>query len=63
MSILGEVIAINFAIGVVTGITLGFEFGKIGRTYFIGDTFGAALAIEGITAFMTEATILFTFYG
>ena len=55
----GKLFAINFAMGVVTGITLEFEFGQNWAYFsrFIGDTFGAALAIEGITAFMTEATM------
>jgi cytochrome d ubiquinol oxidase subunit I len=56
----GKLLVINFAVGAVTGITLEFEFG-LNWSYFsrmIGDTFGATLAIEGITAFMTETTML-----
>jgi cytochrome bd ubiquinol oxidase subunit I len=60
----GKLFAINFAMGVVTGITMEFEFG-LNWAYFsrmIGDTFGTALAIEGITAFMTEATMFGLFF-
>ena len=55
----GKLFAINFAMGVVTGITLEFEFGQNWAYFsrFIGDTFGPILAIEGITAFMLEATL------
>lgn len=60
----GKLFAINFAMGVVTGITLEFEFGQNWAYFsrFIGDTFGTALAIEGITAFMTEATMFGLFF-
>ncbi len=60
----GKLFAINFAMGVVTGITLEFEFGQNWAYFsrFIGDTFGSALAIEGITAFMTEATMFGLFF-
>lgn len=49
---------INFAIGVATGIILEFEFGTNWSNYswFVGDIFGAPLAIEGILAFFLEAT-------
>ena len=60
----GKLFAINFAMGVVTGITMEFEFG-LNWGYFsrmIGDTFGSALAIEGITAFMLEATMFGLFF-
>lgn len=55
----GKLFAINFAMGVVTGVTLEFEFGQNWAYFsrFIGDTFGPVLAIEGITAFMLEATM------
>lgn len=59
----GKLFAINFAMGVVTGITMEFEFG-LNWGYFsraIGESFGSALAIEGITAFMIEA-VLFGFF-
>ena len=51
-------LAINFAIGVATGIILEFEFGTNWSNYswFVGDIFGAPLAIEGILAFFMEAT-------
>jgi cytochrome bd ubiquinol oxidase subunit I len=60
----GKLFAINFAIGVVTGITMEFEFGLNWAYFsrFIGDTFGTALAIEGITAFMLEATMIGVFF-
>ncbi len=50
--------AINFAIGVATGIILEFEFGTNWSNYswFVGDIFGAPLAIEGIMAFFLEST-------
>jgi cytochrome d ubiquinol oxidase subunit I len=50
--------AINFAIGVATGIILEFEFGTNWSNYswFVGDIFGAPLAIEGIMAFFMEST-------
>ena len=53
-----KVFAINFAVGVATGIILEFEFGTNWSNYswFVGDMFGAPLAIEGILAFFMEAT-------
>ena len=50
--------AINFAIGVATGLILEFEFGTNWSNYswFVGDIFGAPLAIEGVVAFFMEAT-------
>lgn len=50
--------AINFAIGVATGLILEFEFGTNWSNYsfFVGDIFGAPLAIEGIFAFFMEST-------
>ena len=50
--------AINFAIGVATGIILEFEFGTNWSNYswFVGDIFGAPLAVEGIMAFFMEST-------
>ncbi|MDD3646080.1 MAG: cytochrome ubiquinol oxidase subunit I [Candidatus Gracilibacteria bacterium] len=55
-----RVFAINFAIGVATGIILEFEFGTNWSNYswFVGDIFGAPLAIEGIMAFFMETTFL-----
>ena len=51
---------INFAAGVATGLILEFEFGTNWSNYshFVGDIFGAPLAIEGIIAFFMEATFL-----
>lgn len=57
---------INFAIGVATGLILEFEFGTNWSNYswFVGDIFGAPLAIEGILAFFMEATfIAVMFFG
>jgi cytochrome bd ubiquinol oxidase subunit I len=57
---------INFAIGVATGIILEFEFGTNWSNYswFVGDIFGAPLAIEGIMAFFMESTfIAVMFFG
>ena len=60
------VFGINFAIGVATGIILEFEFGTNWSNYswFVGDIFGAPLAIEGIMAFFMESTfIAIMFFG
>ncbi|MFT6835091.1 MAG: cytochrome d ubiquinol oxidase subunit I [Francisellaceae bacterium] len=59
-----KIFAINFAIGVATGVTMEFEFGLNWAYFsrFIGDSFGAVLAIEGITAFMVEAVLFGLFY-
>ena len=57
---------INFACGVATGIILEFEFGTNWSNYswFVGDIFGAPLAIEGIAAFFLESTfIAVMFFG
>jgi cytochrome d ubiquinol oxidase subunit I len=57
---------INFAIGVATGIILEFEFGTNWSQYswFVGDIFGAPLAVEGIMAFFMESTfIAVMFFG
>ena len=57
---------INFAIGVATGLILEFEFGTNWSNYshFVGDIFGAPLAIEGLMAFFLEATfIAVMFFG
>lgn len=53
-----KLFAINFAVGIATGIILEFEFGTNWSNYswFVGDIFGAPLAIEGIFAFFMEAT-------
>ena len=53
-----KIFAINFAVGIATGLILEFEFGTNWSNYswFVGDMFGAPLAIEGILAFFIEAT-------
>ena len=53
-----KLFAINFTVGIATGIILEFEFGTNWSNYswFVGDIFGAPLAIEGIFAFFIEAT-------
>ncbi len=55
-----KLFAVNFAIGVATGIILEFEFGTNWSNYswFVGDIFGAPLAIEGIFAFFMESTFV-----
>ena len=55
-----KLLLINFAIGVATGLTMEFEFGLNWSYYssFVGDTFGAPLAIEGLMAFFMEATFI-----
>lgn len=55
-----KIFGINFAVGVATGIILEFEFGTNWSNYswFVGDIFGAPLAIEGIVAFFIEATFM-----
>ena len=61
-----KLFGINFAIGVATGIILEFEFGTNWSNYswFVGDIFGAPLAIEGIMAFFMESTfIAVMFFG
>ncbi len=56
----GKVFIINFAIGVVTGITLEFQFGTNWARYsrYVGDVFGSILAIEATTSFFLESTFL-----
>jgi cytochrome d ubiquinol oxidase subunit I len=61
-----KLFGINFAVGVATGIILEFEFGTNWSNYswFVGDIFGAPLAIEGMLAFFMEATfIAVMFFG
>lgn len=61
-----KLFGINFAIGVATGLILEFEFGTNWSNYswFVGDIFGAPLAIEGILAFFMESTfIALMFFG
>ena len=56
----GKLFLINFALGVVTGITLEFQFGTNWSRYsaFVGDIFGSLLAIEATAAFFLESTFL-----
>jgi cytochrome d ubiquinol oxidase subunit I len=56
----GELFLINFAMGVATGIVQEFQFGMNWSNYsrFVGDIFGAPLAIEGLLAFFLESTFL-----
>jgi cytochrome d ubiquinol oxidase subunit I len=55
-----KIFAVNFAMGVATGIVMEFEFGTNWATYsrFVGDVFGSALAAEGIFAFFLESGFL-----
>ncbi|MFB2582121.1 cytochrome ubiquinol oxidase subunit I [Herbiconiux sp. P15] len=56
----GKIFLINFAMGVVTGIVQEFQFGMNWSDYsrFVGDVFGAPLALEGLLAFFLEATFI-----
>lgn len=56
----GKLLLINFALGVVTGIVQEFQFGMAwsGYSRYVGDIFGAPLAIEGLVAFFLESTFL-----
>src|SRR3984885_3009503 len=56
----GKLMLISFAIGVVTGIVQEFQFGMNWSEYsrFVGDGFGAPLAMEGLVAFFLESTFL-----
>jgi len=55
-----KLLLINFALGVATGLTMEFQFGMNWSFYssFVGDTFGAPLAIEGLMAFFLESTFI-----
>jgi cytochrome d ubiquinol oxidase subunit I len=56
----GKLLLINFAMGVVTGLVQEFQFGMNWSAYsrFVGDVFGAPLAMEGLLAFFVESTFL-----
>ncbi len=56
----GKLFLINFAMGVVTGIVQEFQFGMAWSDYsrFVGDIFGAPLAVEGLASFFLESTVL-----
>ncbi len=60
----GMLFGINFALGVATGLTMEFEFGTNWAYYaqYVGDIFGAPLAIEGLMAFFMEATFIGLFF-
>lgn len=62
----GKLFGINFVLGVATGITMEFQFGTNWSYYshYVGDIFGAPLAIEGLMAFFLEATFVgLMFFG
>ncbi len=60
----GTLFGINFAMGVATGVTMEFQFGTNWAYYshYVGDVFGAPLAIEGVMAFFLEATFIGLFF-
>lgn len=60
----GKLFGINFALGVTTGLTMEFEFGTNWAYYshYVGDIFGAPLAIEGLMAFFLESTFVGLFF-
>jgi cytochrome d ubiquinol oxidase subunit I len=60
----GKLFGINFALGVTTGLTMEFEFGTNWSYYshYVGDVFGAPLAIEGLMAFFLESTFIGLFF-
>ena len=60
----GKLFGINFALGVTTGLTMEFQFGTNWAYYshYVGDIFGAPLAIEGLMAFMLESTFSGLFF-
>ena len=60
----GKLFGINFALGVTTGLTMEFQFGTNWAYYshYVGDIFGAPLAIEGLLAFFLESTMVGLFF-
>lgn len=60
----GKLFGINFALGVTTGITMEFQFGTNWAYYshYVGDIFGAPLALEGLMAFFLESTFIGLFF-
>lgn len=60
----GKLFGINFALGVTTGLTMEFQFGTNWSYYshYVGDVFGAPLAIEGLMAFFLESTFIGLFF-
>ena len=62
----GKIFGINFVLGVATGLTMEFQFGTNWSyfSHYVGDIFGAPLAIEGLMAFFLEATFVgLMFFG
>ncbi len=60
----GKLFAINFALGVATGLTFEFQFGTNWAYYshYVGDIFGVPLAIEALMAFFLESTMIGMFF-
>src|SRR3989339_1276841 len=60
----GKLFGINFALGVTTGLAMEFQFGTNWSYYshYVGDIFGAPLAIEGLMAFFLESTMIGLFF-
>jgi len=60
----GKLFGINFALGVTTGLTMEFQFGMNWSyfSHYVGDVFGAPLAIEGLMAFFMESTFVGLFF-
>src|SRR4029079_14489837 len=62
----GKLFGINFAMGITTGITMEFQFGTNWAyfSHYVGDIFGAPLALEGLMAFFLESTFVgLMFFG
>merc|ERR1711965_101569 len=60
----GKLFGINFALGVTTGLAMEFQFGTNWSYYshYVGDIFGAPLAIEALMAFFLESTLIGLFF-
>ncbi|ESC83356.1 cytochrome bd-II oxidase subunit 1 [Salmonella enterica subsp. enterica serovar Newport str. VA_R100512570] len=60
----GKLFGINFALGVATGLTMEFQFGTNWSLYsnYVGDIFGAPLAMEALLAFFLESTFVGLFF-
>ncbi|SQD05258.1 cytochrome bd-II oxidase subunit I [Escherichia coli] len=63
-ALLGKLFGINFALGVATGLTMEFQFGTNWSFYsnYVGDIFGAPLAMEALMAFFLESTFVGLFF-
>ncbi len=61
----GKLFGINFALGVATGLTMEFQFGTNWSLYsnYVGDIFGAPLAMEALLAFFLESTFVGLFFS